>query len=176
LNPQVPAGAADVVGETLPVDGRRAEPKDGMDSTTPSRGLYDEVRRLALALLHREGVRGVVLLDRAGGLVVQQGDELIGDVEGLAARFWKLARATSGLGREPIDRTPNWFVRDERHGAWAAPVGRGLTLMVFLAPDACAGSAWRLGEDTVLALRMLIEGPPTPSGDRDSDDRGFNRE
>ena len=133
-----------------------------MDSTTPNRGLYDEVRRLLLALLDREGVAGVVLLDRDGGLVVREGGALIGDVAGSALRFWKLGRAASGLGG--ADRAPNRFVRDRAAGAWSAPAGLGLTLMVFVADDACPGSIWRWAEPAAERLRDLVEGSdPEPS-------------
>ena len=73
-----------------------------MESTTPSRHLYDEVRRLVLALLDSEGVTGVVLLDREGRLVIHEGGEPLGDVEGLAGRFLKIVRATSGLDRKSV--------------------------------------------------------------------------
>ncbi len=131
-----------------------------MESTTPSRHLYDEVRRLVLALLDSEGVTGVVLLDREGRLVIHEGGEPLGDVEGLAGRFLKIVRATSGLGGDSAGRPPCWYACDDRHGAWLAPAGRGLTLVVFRELEANPGLAWRVGEKVAIALTKILDGSP----------------
>ena len=147
-----------------------------METTAPHRHLYDEVRRLVLALLDSEGVTGIVLLDRDGRLVIHEGPEPLGDVEGIAGRFLAIGRAVSGLGREPADRLRSWSAGDERHAAWLAPAGSGLTLVVFRDVEANPGLAWRVGEVVAVALAALLGGEtasrvePTPPADAVADD------
>lgn len=151
---------------------------DATDRTTmtPSNGharLYDEVRRHVLALLGERGVTGVVLLDRAGRLVIHEGEEPCGDVEALAGHFLRAAGATRGIAAQPAhDDGPSWFARDERHGAWMAPAGRGLTLLAYFEPDMNPGLAWRAAAATATALRGLLDGPDTPAADPDRDEHG----
>lgn len=118
--------------------------------------LYAAVRERLLALAGRDGVRGVVLLDRDGRLVLHAGREPQGDVAALAASRLAAARRLDRI-LDPAGGHATCLLTDARHRVFLSRGGRGTVLLLYLAPSVPAGQAHRLLEPDARRLAALLE-------------------
>jgi len=134
--------------------------------------VYNDVRQLIQDLLENDGVLGVVLLDRDGRLVLHEGPEPRGDVEGLANSFLRQARAAATVrammgGSEP---SPAFLVRDKTRSAYIMSCGRGTSLLVYVADVISSGLWWRIIDRQADRLATLLgaDGGETATGEAET--------
>ena len=130
-----------------------------MTPSSPSPSVYTYVRRLILDLLERDGVLGAVLLDRDDQLILHEGSEPRGDVEGLAAMFLRQGRAAIGL-RMLMENSVGFetsLVRDAVRTAYVVEPGLGTSLLVYVNDAVPQGLLWRWINDVAADLKTLLE-------------------
>lgn len=127
-----------------------------MEPRDPRYELYEAVRARLLALLGRDGVVGVVLVDRDGALVLHEGAEPHGDVAALAGARFAAARACEALlDREQTVRA--CLLTDARHVVLVVPAGRGARLLIYLDGSVPPGLAGRLLAADARRVSELLE-------------------
>ncbi|MCB1149920.1 roadblock/LC7 domain-containing protein [bacterium] len=118
--------------------------------------LYAAVHDCLLALLGRDGVLGVVLLDGEGRLILHEGREPQGDVEALAASRLAAARRVDGV-LDPEGRHHACLLTDARHTVYLTRGGAGTVLLAYLEPSVPAGLAHRLLDVDAGRLADLLD-------------------
>jgi hypothetical protein len=126
--------------------------------TAPTRTRDDAYTLLysaAVALLERNGVCGVALVDGQGRLVLHVGEAPRGLPEAAVARLRAALAAAGVLG---ADAAPDAsaFLLDGDHRVHAAHVARGLVLMVFGDEELWPGLAHRTVGSLLASMREAV--------------------
>ena len=105
--------------------------------------VYRRMSTAAEALVARNGVSGVILATRGGGLVTRHGEGLKPDTDSTLSRLVSAVTVAARMAQDDSTGEPV-FVQDERNRIYARPLKFGLLLLVRCEQRLPAGLAYRL--------------------------------